>query len=164
MKNRDLPATLRRENAVTARKRTDDSMLGGKPGSSGDSGPPAKHRVLIIDDDKFIRELARYALERGGFEVVEAPDGEAGIQCHLEAPADIVVTDILMPEKEGLETILQFRRDDPTIRIIAISGGVQTGVVDFLSIARKLGADMVLPKPFRPSALVRMVRELLSTK
>lgn len=139
-------------------------MLGSEPESPGNSDPPAKRRVLIIDDDKFIRELARYALERSGFEVVEASDGEAGIQSHLETPADIIVTDILMPAKEGIETILQFRRDDPNIRIIAISGGVQSGTVDFLSIARKLGADMVLPKPFKPSALVRMVRELLSAE
>ena len=92
-------------------------------------------RILIIDDDEQVRRYLRKILEAQGHEVVAASDGKLGIELCREEPTDLIITDIFMPEKEGLETIGELRRDYPDVKIIAISGGGRTGNLDFLPLA-----------------------------
>lgn len=102
------------------------------------------------------------ALEQEGFIVQQAANGIEGLQrIELSVP-DLVITDILMPDKEGIETILDLRRRYPSIRIIAISGGGRTGNKDFLRTAKHLGADRTLAKPFGLGELLKVVREVLA--
>ena len=121
-------------------------------------------RILVIDDDDTVRLSVRLALEDAEHQVDEAPDGAAGLERLKIQPADLVVTDIFMPEKEGLETIDEIRRDYPEIKIIAISGGGRIEPQDYLETARQLGADRALLKPFDIQLLVDTVDELLKGK
>lgn len=118
--------------------------------------------ILVIDDEQLIRLQIRSALELEGFTVHEAANGIEGLARIAEATPDVVITDILMPDKEGIETILELRRTYPKIRIIAISGGGRTGNKDFLRTAKHLGADRTLAKPFGLAELLRLVREVLT--
>jgi DNA-binding response OmpR family regulator len=118
-------------------------------------------RILIIDDEDQPRHMLQQALRRAGHEVIEARDGNEGLQRFQEAPADLVITDILMPEKEGLETIMDLRRVFPAVKIIAVSGGGRTGNLNFLDIAQRLGAQRTLQKPFGVHAMLAVVHELL---
>ena len=119
-------------------------------------------RILVIDDDDTVRLSVRLSLEDAEHQVDEAADGAAGLERLKIQPADLVVTDIFMPEKEGLETIDEIRRDYPDVKIIAISGGGCIEPQDYLEIARQLGADRALFKPFDIQLLVDMVDELLT--
>ena len=104
-------------------------------------------RILIADDDPQIRRLLRVLLPPDGHEVVEAADG-AEAPCALpESGFDLMLCDLLMPNKEGLETIREAKRAFPALRIVAMSGGVRGGG-DILKVARLLGADGILAKPF----------------
>jgi DNA-binding NtrC family response regulator len=123
--------------------------------------PYAMARVLIIDDNTPTRHMLRQALERAGYEVADAPDGRAGMQLQRAMPADVIITDILMPEQEGLETIRELQRDFPTTKIIAISGGGQIGTYSFLAIAERLGARRALQKPFGLREMLDAVKEML---
>ena len=117
--------------------------------------------ILIIDDDDALRRIMRRILERAGHEVREAADGELGLALHRERAADVVVTDLIMPQKEGIETIMELREGDPDVKILAVSGG---GVVDPegpLTDARYLGADASLSKPFSVEDLQEAVSQLL---
>ena len=118
--------------------------------------------ILVIDDEELIRLQIRNALEMEGFTVHEAANGNEGLTRIALAVPDVVITDILMPDKEGIETILELRRLYPAIRIIAISGGGRTGNKDFLRTAKHLGADRTLAKPFGLADLLRLVREVLA--
>jgi CheY-like chemotaxis protein len=119
--------------------------------------------ILVIDDEAAIRQMIRRILERAGYSVIEAPGGRAGIKLLRNQPVDLVMTDIIMPDMEGIETILQIRRDFPAIRILAMSGGGAAKVSSvYLDAALKLGADAILPKPFRASALCDLVNQLLA--
>jgi DNA-binding response OmpR family regulator len=120
-------------------------------------------RILIIEDDDLLRHMLRQGLEEAGYEVVEARNGEEGLQRYHAAPADLIITDILMPEKEGLETIIELRREVPGVKIIAISGGGQIGNLTFLEVARHLGAQRVLQKPFKLPEMLAAVREVLES-
>jgi len=118
--------------------------------------------ILIIDDEEQIRTLLRNLLEREGYRISEAGDGLEALNCQQADPADLIITDIYMPEKEGLETIDEFRRRFPEVKIIAISGGDKTGKVDFLQVAASFGAQATLPKPFDLQEIVRIVKDLLA--
>lgn len=118
-------------------------------------------RVLVIDDDALVRSTIRRLLERADCTVFEARHGADGLSLIAGQPVDLVITDILMPEKEGIETILELRQNYPTLPIVATSGGDRTGNNEFLEMARMLGADRVLPKPFRSRELLDMVGEIL---
>lgn len=118
-------------------------------------------RILIIDDDDLVRATVRDILEEAGFAVLDAPDGRQGLEVFERNPVDAVITDILMPEKEGIETILEMRRIRVDVPIIAISGGGATGDLQFLQFAGRLGADRILPKPIDPAQLVQAVRQVL---
>lgn len=117
-------------------------------------------RILVIDDDQQIRELIREILERGGHTVFEADNGVAGLRKMAEETVDIVVTDIIMPDKDGLETITDLRKSYPEVRIIAISGGGRRVNRDYLPTAQAFGADLVLYKPFRPQDVMDAIDEV----
>lgn len=118
-------------------------------------------RILIIDDDDQVRTLLRMILEREGHEVIEAPDGEVGVELYRKEPADVVITDIFMPEKEGLETIMDLRLEYPEVKLIAISGGGHLKAHEYLHMARKLGAQLTLTKPFERDELLEAVTGIL---
>jgi DNA-binding NtrC family response regulator len=125
------------------------------------SGPPLA-RVLVIDDEENIRTMVQQMLKRAGYDASSAADGSEGIRLQREKPADLVITDLIMPGQEGLETIMEIRRSFPKTKIIAISGGGHAGVLDFLPIATQLGALRTLPKPFTHQQLLALVKEVLA--
>ncbi|WP_448872184.1 response regulator [Desulfobulbus propionicus] len=116
---------------------------------------------MVIDDDDQMRVLLRQVMEWAGYEVVEAEDGRAGIHLQRRQPVDLVITDLIMPEQEGLETITLLRKEFPQTRIIAISGGGRIGPEAYLPAAQELGADRVFSKPFDVRELAGAVKELL---
>lgn len=118
-------------------------------------------RILIIDDEPSVRELLLTMLMEEGHEVVEAADGKAGLRLLQERPVDLVITDLIMPEKEGIETIMDLRRDFPDVKIIAMSGGGIIQAQDYLGMAQGMGAHRVFEKPFGVGAMLTAVRELL---
>jgi CheY-like chemotaxis protein len=121
--------------------------------------------ILIIDDDVQVLALLRKVLEREGHEVIEAPNGRAGLELYFESQADLVITDIFMPEKEGVETILSLRKRRPNAKIIAISGGDRfVGADRPLNVARLLGAQRTFTKPVNLKELVEAVGELLAAQ
>jgi CheY-like chemotaxis protein len=119
-------------------------------------------KILVIDDDELVRTTIKAALELADYEVMEAVDGQEGVNTFQGGGFDLVVTDIIMPEKEGIETIIEIRQHDPNIKIIAISGGGRTSNQIFLDVAKKFGAVDVLAKPFTPKQLVAMVQKVLA--
>jgi len=121
-------------------------------------------RLLIIDDDDQFRGMLRHMLEREGYEIVDAPNGKEGIRRYREDPADLIITDMLMPEKEGVETIMELKRDFPDVKIIAISGGGRIGPEEYLYVAKKIGALQTLTKPIGREELLKAVREILMHK
>jgi CheY-like chemotaxis protein len=119
--------------------------------------------ILIIDDNEDIRELYKRILERAGYEVMEAANGKVGIKLYREHPADLIITDIIMPEKEGIETIRDLCRDFPEIKIIAISGGGAAMDSEIcLALAGKMGARKTLRKPIEASKLLAAISEVLA--
>jgi DNA-binding response OmpR family regulator len=118
-------------------------------------------RILIIDDEAMIRDLLVNILEREGYETITATDGIDGIKIYRENPADLVITDLLMPEKDGLETIMELRRDSKDVKIIAMSGGGKIDPKTYLQIARTMGAIEIITKPFDLRELLKTVQALL---
>jgi DNA-binding response OmpR family regulator len=118
--------------------------------------------ILVIDDEEPMRRFVARALEKQGHALFEAADGAEALRILAERPADLVITDLLMPETDGIETIMELRRLYPGTKIIAISGGgeYQTGA-GFLRAAESLGADRTLTKPFRFQQLLPAVEALL---
>lgn len=131
-----------------------------------DLGAPGKSlqsaRVLIVDDEAQVRDTLRHGLNRAGYQVLEAQNGRLAMHLLRRHPADVVITDIFMPEKEGLETITELKRDFPHVKIIAISGGGAFAARDFLPIAKTLGADRTFDKPFHVSQILEAINELLA--
>ncbi len=119
-------------------------------------------RILIIDDEVQVREMLREAFKEGGYEVVEAQDVAEGMKKIKEAPVALVVTDILMPEREGLETIQALRLECPNVKIVAISGGDGADPKVLLDISSFLGVDQVLAKPFSSEQLLEAVGSCLA--
>jgi DNA-binding response OmpR family regulator len=117
--------------------------------------------VLVIDDDDEVREFLIRLLKRRGYSVIGARDGEAGLASLAAESFALVITDIVMPDMEGLETIKRIRRGNPTLPIIAISGG-GSNQIDYLKFARKFGANAVLAKPFEPAELLDIATRLLA--
>ena len=114
-------------------------------------------RVLLIEDDASVRRIVRKMLERGYHEVAEAENGRIGLERLRDGAFDFVITDIVMPEMDGLETLIELRKHYPALRVIAMSGGGRTGNMDFLGSAEKLGAFAVLLKPFTIDALTTAI-------
>jgi DNA-binding response OmpR family regulator len=118
-------------------------------------------KILVIDDDMPVRDTIVRILERKGYRVLVAADGVHGLRMFRSEQPDLVITDIIMPEKEGLETIREIRDQRPDAKILAISGGGRIGNMDFLAFAGKLGASEIMPKPFDPTDLVDRVARCL---
>ena len=118
--------------------------------------------VLVIDDDEMVRTMLLRTLRRGGHTAVGARDGAEGIALFKENATDVVITDIFMPNQEGLATIMELRRSFPAIRIIAISGGGARASLDVLPVAEALGARRTLRKPFTPAEVMEVVRQVLA--
>ena len=118
-------------------------------------------KVLVIDDDPGFRRMIRMILARMHHDVVEAKDGNEGVARFTADRPDLVISDIVMPDKEGIETILEIRAMAPDAKIIAMSGGGVSVGTGYLAAALKLGANLILAKPFRPAELTAMVEQLL---
>ncbi|MCP4350757.1 MAG: response regulator [Desulfobacterales bacterium] len=121
-------------------------------------------RILIVDDENEIRDMLRQMFEREGFEVVEAPDGKEALKIFRQEQTDLVITDIIMPEQEGLETIIKLRKEFPEVKIIAMSGG---GIIEpepYLNMAEKVGALRTFTKPVNRKELLEKVREALKVE
>jgi CheY-like chemotaxis protein len=118
-------------------------------------------RVLIVDDDVKVRAALRVLLETAGFEVVEAGDGQEGARAYRRQAADVVLCDLFMPGRDGLELIRDLRREFPGVKIVAMSGGGFKGTVDMLPVARFFGAASVLYKPFDQAAAVAALERIL---
>lgn len=114
--------------------------------------------LLLIDDDGLFREILAAALVRAGHVVVQAENGRQGAEFFRKAPADLVITDLVMPDREGIEMIAALRRDWPTLPIIAMSGGSPV----YLTLAARLGAQRTLAKPFAPPLLLRAIDDLIA--
>lgn len=117
-------------------------------------------RILLIEDDTALRRMLYYDLIAAGYAVAEAVHGADGLMQLRQNPVDLVITDMLMPEMDGVETIQQLRRSFPDIKIMAISGGGLASPDHYLRIAKKLGADKTLKKPFTFPELLDVVHEL----
>ncbi len=117
--------------------------------------------IIIIDDEELVRATFRDLLEGMGYAVTEAVDGVQGLKALEAHPAEMVITDLLMPNKEGIETILELRKKNPNVKIIAVSGGGSTGRSNFLDMAKELGADKVFAKPVDLYELADAVRTLI---
>ena len=119
-------------------------------------------RILVVDDAEFLRIVFRRNLESAGHEVTEADNGVEAIAAQNAQPFDLVITDIVMPQKEGVETIIELRRAYPSLKIIAISSGGPSRNPDYLKLAEQFGADIVLSKPIPKDVLLEQVDACLS--
>jgi CheY-like chemotaxis protein len=119
-------------------------------------------QILVIDDEDQVRRLIREVLEAAGHEITEAPNGRVGVRLFRQSPARLVITNIFMPEQEGIETITELRNDYPDLPILAISGGGSSGGTDVLETAEAFGASAILAKPFDLPALTGAVEKLLA--
>ena len=119
-------------------------------------------RILVIDDDADVRRVIRRTLESDGHQVDEAADGKAGMKRFREQPADLVVTDLFMPEQEGLETIRELRRTYQDVKILVVTGSAPGGPLDFRAHATALGARAALSKPFTREELLGAVNDALT--
>jgi len=128
-------------------------------------------RILIADDSRFMRSAVREAMELMGHEVAEAADGDAALALYRSSPADVVITDMFMPGKDGVEVIQILRQDNPDVKVIAITGGnvMQNAMVSqhviaevALNAAKAIGAERVFTKPFELKEVIKAVEELLA--
>lgn len=117
--------------------------------------------VMIVEDDAALREMLKEALEKRKYTVIAAADGREAIAKFRPSVVDLVITDLLMPEEDGLKVIMKVKEAKPDVKVIAISGGGKAGPGSYLLIAHKLGADQVFSKPFLPSELVQKVKEII---
>lgn len=120
-------------------------------------------QILIIDDDKLLRDMLRTALELNGHDVVDVSDGFAAIKQYGQKPADLIITDIIMPGKDGIEIIFELHQANPDVKIIALSGGGRIEATSYLGMAEKFGASRTFIKPFDYDDLMNAIGELLTT-
>ncbi|MDX9769829.1 MAG: response regulator [Tenuifilaceae bacterium] len=120
-----------------------------------------QQRILIIDDDRELAQSIREILVEEGFRVDMASNGREGIRLQNTMPYELIITDIVMPEEDGLEVIMWVRKTHPNTKLIAISGGGYFDSRDYLLMAKELGAKIVLCKPFEIKSLLSGVRRLL---
>ncbi len=118
--------------------------------------------ILLVDDNVGLLKMQSEFLRGAGHKVTTAPDGKEALRLTQDQVFDLVVTDLVMPEKEGIETIIELRRKIPTMKIIAMSGGGRVDAKDYLMLAQKLGAAKTLAKPFSGKELVEAVASVLS--
>ena len=118
-------------------------------------------KILVIDDDEQVLGILRSYLSTQSFDVETARNGVEGLRMYRENPADLVISDIVMPEKEGLQTIQELKLDYPNVKIIAMSGGGRIGTEDYLRVAELHGARRILRKPFKLADVLGLVQSLL---
>jgi DNA-binding response OmpR family regulator len=121
----------------------------------------AKRRILVADDDPSIRQTLRIALSKAGYEVLEARDGAEAVRLWKDTGADLVIADLHMPDKNGLEVILELRAQSPSTPIIAMSDGGRTKRIELLGDAKLLGAVRTVGKPFSLDEMLTAVRQEL---
>lgn len=120
--------------------------------------------ILVVDDERQMRQMITRSLADAGYETIEAKDGRKALHLFRIHRPDLVITDILMPEQEGIETIIQLRHHAPDLPILAISGGSNwSGPLNYLDVALQLGATAALEKPFRIAQLLDTVTRLLAS-
>ena len=119
--------------------------------------------ILIIDDEPQIRSMLKLMLERDGYEVVEAPDGIEGIRIYRQSPADLIITDLIMPNKDGIGMIIDLKKEFPDVKIIAMSGGGLNKPEGYLKGAKKLGAACTLTKPIDRNEMLGAIKDVLKS-
>jgi DNA-binding response OmpR family regulator len=122
-----------------------------------------KKRILLVDDDPALRKALCTLLNRAGYQTEPAADGREAMRLHSLSPADLVITDIIMPDGDGLETLLELRRRADCPPVIAISGGGRLQPQNYLNIALRLGAVAVLEKPFSHEELLALTARALES-
>jgi len=118
--------------------------------------------ILIIDDEPQIRSMLKLMLERDGYEVAEAPDGVEGIRIYRQNPADLIITDLIMPNKDGIGVIIDLKKEFPNVKIIAMSGGGLNKPEGYLKGAKKLGAAYTLTKPIDRGEMLKAIKDVLT--
>jgi CheY-like chemotaxis protein len=118
--------------------------------------------ILIIDDEPQIRSMLKLMLERDGYEVAEAPDGVEGIRIYRQNPADLIITDLIMPNKDGIGVIIDLKKEFPNVKIIAMSGGGLNKPEGYLKGAKKLGAACTLTKPIDRGEMLKAIKDVLT--
>ena len=113
-------------------------------------------RILLVEDDERVRLMLKDLLESEGYEIEEASNGREALQSFASSPPDLVLTDLVMPDTEGIEMIIKMRKSNPNVKIVAMSGGV-----DYLNLAKQLGAVRTLTKPFSNQAVLDVVQATL---
>lgn len=121
------------------------------------------NKILLIDDDNHFREMFAELLKREKYEVIETNDGRNAINLFDLHKPDLVITDIIMPDKEGIETILDLKKENPNAKIIAISGGGRTNAMDNLRSAKLLGANETFAKPFNNKEILQSISNLINS-
>jgi len=119
-------------------------------------------RILLIDDDDLVRKMLNLTLTHFGHTVIEARNGKEGVRLLPQSKAELIITDLVMPEKDGFEILRELRDHRPPVKIIVISGGVRGEMANYLEVAKRLGAGKVLAKPFANEALIAAIEELLT--
>jgi CheY-like chemotaxis protein len=117
--------------------------------------------ILIVEDEKDVREMLKTSLVRRKFTVIEAENGKDAISHFKPLITDVVVTDLIMPDEDGLKVIIKLKELKPSLKIIAISGGGKAGPGSYLNLAKALGADAIFSKPFSINDLIAKIEELL---
>jgi CheY-like chemotaxis protein len=120
--------------------------------------------ILLVEDDKELREMLKMSLLRRSFSVLEAENGKEAIAHFKPLITDLVVTDLIMPEEDGLKVVIKLRELKPSIQIIAISGGGKVGPGSYLNLAKALGADAIYSKPFSINDLIEKIEQLLDNE
>ena len=120
-------------------------------------------RVLIIDDEAPIRSMLKLMLERDGYEVAEASDGMEAIRVYRQNPADLIITDLIMPNQDGIGMIIALKKEFPDVKIIAMSGGGLNKPEGYLKGAKKLGAACTLTKPIDRDEMLRAIKDILKS-
>lgn len=121
-------------------------------------------RILIVDDDDLLRNALHKTLVRAGYEVEDASNGTAALKAYQRQPHDLVITDIVMPDREGLDTIRALRERDADVKIIAMSGGGLGRAHDYLTLAHHFGATRIIAKPFSGSDVLAVVASVLESR
>jgi two-component system chemotaxis response regulator CheY len=122
-----------------------------------------KAHILVVEDEPELRRLIAAILEKSGYTVAVAEHGGQAIALLRQKTADLVITDLLMPEQDGIETILKLRQHWPKLPVIAISGGGQLSADYYLKIAKQFGAASLLMKPFTPEELLQHIATVLES-
>jgi DNA-binding response OmpR family regulator len=118
-------------------------------------------KICVVDDDQLVRQMINVLLSAKGYLVLEATDGAAGMKVLRQELPDLLITDIMMPDQDGIETICASKRDFPKTPILVMSGSAVDSGADFLGMARRLGADAHIRKPFEPAIFLEKVEMLL---